>query len=65
MSKNLVNGLIAGVISAIIAFICWTQLADASSGTASGIAAAFFVGTTIIATLVSGAITKQVAQKQR
>lgn len=65
MNKNLVNGLIAGVLAAIIAFVCWTQLANASVGTAGGIAAAFFVGTTLAATAISQAITKQQAQKQR
>ncbi|MEL4504742.1 hypothetical protein AAEX63_07890 [Luteococcus sp. H138] len=64
MSKNLVNGLTAGVIAAIIAFFTWQQLADASTGRAAAMAGAFFVGTTLIATLVSSMITKQMETKQ-
>lgn len=56
MNIDVRNGLVAGVIAGVIAFLAWTFLAEASVGAALGIAALFFVVTALIATFVARSI---------
>lgn len=60
MTRNvLASALVAGIIAAVIALLMWHFAADASWGRSALIALGFFVGTTIVAALITQAASSR------